>query len=102
MTYSVDFRKKVLSIRNRDKLSLEEAAQRFGVGKATIGRWCKQLTPKATRERISPKIPNNVLLNDVEKYPDDYQYERAERLGVSESGIGKALKRCGISHKKRR
>ena len=40
------------------------------------------------------------LRKDVEKYPDSYQYERAERFGVWQSTIGSALKRLGISYKK--
>ena len=102
MTYSVDFRQKVLFIRQRDELTLQAAADRFDVGVATIVRWNKQLEPKASRDRSCPKITDEALLADVEQYPDAYQYERAERLNASASGIGKALKRCGISRKKRR
>ena len=40
------------------------------------------------------------LKRDVEEYPDAYHYERAQRLGVSQRGIGYALKRLGISRKK--
>ena len=40
------------------------------------------------------------LAEDVKTYPDAYQYERANRLGVSSSGIGHALKRLGVSYKK--
>jgi hypothetical protein len=36
----------------------------------------------------------------VEIYPDAYQYERAERLGCSQRGIGEALKRLKITYKK--
>ena len=36
---------------------------------------------------------------DVGLYPDAYQYERAERFGVSQRGIALALKRLGISYK---
>ncbi|WP_353383134.1 IS630 transposase-related protein [Acinetobacter schindleri] len=37
---------------------------------------------------------------DIEKYPDDYQYERAERLGVSTHAVFNALHKAGISCKK--
>ena len=37
---------------------------------------------------------------EVELYPDAYQYESAERLGISRRGIGYALKRLGMSRKK--
>ncbi len=92
----------MLSVQKRDQLTLKATAQRFDIGEATIGRWHRQLAPKATRDRLCPKIPDDVLRADVHEYPDAYQYERAERLKVSASGIGKALKRCRISYKKRR
>jgi transposase len=42
------------------------------------------------------------LKRDVELYPDAYHYERAVRFGITESGIRSALKRLGISYKKKR
>ena len=39
-------------------------------------------------------------IKDVERHPDDYMYERAQRFGCSKSGIEAALKRLGISQKK--
>ena len=90
MTYSVDFRKKVLTIYHNESLTLANTAKRFQVGEASIVRWMKQLEPKATRDRRRPRIPDDVLLKEVEQYPDAYQYERNERLGVSTSGIGQA------------
>ena len=40
------------------------------------------------------------LKEDVKKYPDLYQYERAEKFKVSQNCIHKALKRLGVSYKK--
>lgn len=100
MTYSVDFRRKVLEIKERESLSIEEAAVRFGVGQASIFRWTKRLEPRRTRNRPSVKIDRDQLVRDVEKHPDAYQHERAERLGCSQRGISDALKRLGISRKK--
>ncbi len=40
------------------------------------------------------------LKQDIVDYPDAYQYERAERLGVSQIGIWHALKRLGVTYKK--
>ncbi|STX27947.1 transposase [Legionella beliardensis] len=39
------------------------------------------------------------LAQDIAHYPA-YQYERAARLGVSQSGIRWALQRLGVSYKK--
>lgn len=100
MTYSVDFRKKVLKIREEESLSVEAVAIRFGVGKASVMRWLIELEPKKTRTKSATKINMDVLKKDVEEYPDSYQYERAERLGVSQSGIYWALKRLEVTYKK--
>jgi hypothetical protein len=42
----------------------------------------------------------DALREDVINYPDAYQYERAVRFGVSQTGIVAALKRVGVSYKK--
>uniref|UniRef100_UPI001FCA2CB5 IS630 transposase-related protein n=1 Tax=Xenorhabdus vietnamensis TaxID=351656 RepID=UPI001FCA2CB5 len=46
------------------------------------------------------KIPDEGLIADVQNFPDDYQWERAKRLGVSQSAIHYALKRLRITQKK--
>jgi transposase len=43
MTYSLDFRQKVLKIRQEENLSIEAVAIRFGVGKASVMRWQVEL-----------------------------------------------------------
>lgn len=52
--------------------------------------------------RKSYKINDDALREDVEKYPDAYQYERAARFNCGVSSIGAALKRLNITVKKRR
>jgi transposase len=99
MTYSTDFRRKALSIKQREHLSFEAIAERFGVGQASVVRWSKQIQAKRTRNKPATKIDMEALKQEVEQYPDAYQYERAERLGVSRRGIGYALKRLGVSQK---
>ncbi|WP_442780644.1 IS630 transposase-related protein [Avibacterium sp. 21-599] len=47
-------------------------------------------------------IDNNLLKADVEDYPNDYQWQRVQRLGSSQNAIRFALKRLGITRKKRR
>jgi hypothetical protein len=41
------------------------------------------------------------LRGDVEQYPDSYNEEGAKRFGVSPKGIFEALKRLGITYKKK-
>jgi transposase len=101
MTYSTDFIEHILATRKNEKLSLRKTAKRFGVGICTIQRWERGELPTRKRKRAPRKISNEALLQDVEKYPDDYQYERAMRLSVSQRGIGYALARLKITRKKR-
>lgn len=100
MAYSIDFRKKVLETREKEKLSFMEIAVRFGVGKTTVVRWTQRLEAKKTRNRPPSKINMDALKIDIEAYPDAFQYERAERFGVSRTGIKHALRRLGVTYKK--
>jgi transposase len=100
MTYSLDFRKKVLKIRAEEGLSIEEVAIRFGVGKASVMRWLIDIEPKKKRNKPATKIDMYALKKDVEANPDSYQYERAARFNVSKTGIRSALIRLKLSYKK--
>jgi transposase len=102
MTYSTDLRRKVLDIKEQENLTIAEAAKRFGIGTANFSRWKKSLEPKRTRNKPATKIDMEALQRDVELHPDAYHHERAQRFGVTEGGIRKALKRLGISYKKKR
>lgn len=101
MTYSADFRKRVLEIKEKEHLTYKETAKRFSIGMTSLVRWKDGFEPKRTRNRLAKKIDIESLRKDVEQYPDAYQYERAKRFGVSQGGIGNALKRLGISCKKK-
>ncbi|NJO14654.1 MAG: hypothetical protein HC877_02605 [Thioploca sp.] len=72
MTDPLDIRKKVLPVKERDRISFEEVSERFSVEKASVFRWSKPLEAQLTREKPATKID-----------PEAYQYERAQRLGVS-------------------
>ncbi|QIV94812.1 IS630 transposase-related protein [Allofrancisella frigidaquae] len=101
MTYSLDFRKKVLSIKKSEGLTYQATADRFKIGKNSVYLWSKQINSKVTKSRPEIKLTQAKLLDDVRAYPDDYQYERAQRLGVSQSCICYALQRLEITCKKR-
>lgn len=100
MTYSTDFRQKVLAIKAQEGLTQAEAATRFGIGVANLTRWNRCLEAGRTRAKPATKIDMEALAQDVKTYPDAYQYERAARLGVSQRAVGYALKRLGVSYKK--
>jgi transposase len=100
MTYSIDFRRQVFKVKKEEGLSYEETAKRFKIGKATLIRWRNRLEPKQRRNKPATKINMEALKKDIEEYPDAYQYERANRLGVSQKGIFEALKRLRVTYKK--
>lgn len=100
MTYSRDFRSKVMTLREKENLSMAEIAKRFDVGVSSIMRWSKNIESKLTRNKPATKIDMEALKKDVEDYPDAYQYERAQRLMVSKNCVCCALKRLNVTYKK--
>lgn len=101
MSYDIKFRRHVLKIRAREGLSFAKVAERFGIAKQTVYNWSKRLEEKKERNKPATKIDMSALARDVEQHPDAYQYERAERLHVSVSGVAHALKRLNMTYKKK-
>ncbi|MBX3326337.1 MAG: IS630 transposase-related protein [Nitrospira sp.] len=99
MAYSRDFRRKVLSVRSKEGLTIAEVAARFDVGSASVVRWLKNVErqPQGYRRR---KIDLEALRQDVIAYPDAYQHERAQRFSVTQNAIFVALKKLPVTHKK--
>ena len=100
MCYSLDFRKRVFSIKKKEELTFLETSKRFGVPERTLFRWQQRLEPKITRNKPATKINMDALKKDVENHPDRFQYERAKDFGVTQGAIWFALKRLKISYKK--
>ncbi|MFZ1492229.1 MAG: IS630 transposase-related protein [Candidatus Competibacter denitrificans] len=98
MAYSHDFRCKVLAVRERDQLSIAQAAERFAVGSASVTRWLKRVERKPSGARRGTL---DIAALEQRDYPDAYPYERAARLGVRQSTICYALKKkLRVSYKK--
>ena len=100
VSYSLDFRLHVLEVKSSEDLTYKEAASRFAIGIASLVRWSKNPYPKARRNKPATKIDMDALKKDIEEYPDAYQYERAQRFGVTATGIWHALKRLEVTYKK--
>jgi len=100
MTYESCFRKKVLSYKTKHHLSIRATAKHFEIGINSVVRWLEKPEPAKTKSRPPIKISSDALLKDVEDYPDDFLYERAQRFGVTAAGICLALKRLNLSRKK--
>ena len=100
MAYSLDFRKQVFKVKEKNNFTFEQTAEHFGITIRTLFRWKNNPEPKLKREKPATKVDMKLLEQDVKKNPDAYQYERAEKFGVTQSTIYYALKRLGISVKK--
>jgi transposase len=100
MTYSIDFRRHVFKVKALEGLNYEETATRFKIGKASLVRWNNEIEPKKKRNKPAVRLDMDALQRDILDYPDAYQYERGQRLGVSRTGIYWALKRLGVTYKK--
>ena len=98
--YGISTIKKILSIKDREKLSIRKTAKRFGLSSRTVFKWNKGIMPKVNRKCSARKLDMERLKEDVKKYPDIYQYERAKKFKVSQNYIHKALKRLKVSYKK--
>ena len=75
MTYPISFRRKALSVREKENLTIE-VAKRFCIGYSRVTRWIKTPDPKTIRNKPATKINMERLAQDVKDYPDAYQYER--------------------------
>lgn len=100
MAYSLDFRRHVFKVKQKEQLTFQELSDRFSIPIRTLFRWQQRIEPKTKRNKPSTKIDMEALRKDVKDYPDRYQYERAKAFGVSQSAIFYALQRLKISYKK--
>lgn len=99
MTYPLQFRKKIMKL-HASGMKYEEIEQQYLVSIRTLSRWKKEIMPKTTRNKPWKRISKDALIEDIQKYPDSYAYERAERLGASRTGIQDAMKRLSVTYKK--
>lgn len=96
--YNSHFIKKVLKLRK--SLSIKKLAEKFNLSTRTIQNWEQGKLPTGKRNKPNKTLDISLLLEDIKQYPDAYQYERAERLGVSQMCIWYNLRKLGITYKK--
>src|SRR5215203_115575 len=111
--YSLDLREKIVESVKKG-VPKAETARRFGVDRATVKRYCKQLDQRGTLEPRKapgkrPKLDEKatkVLLEDLEERPWATHSQRAEFLfavcgiRVSEATVCRTLRRLSQSRKK--
>ena len=105
MSKSKDLREAAVKYRLSNN-TLEETAEVFGVSKSAVSSWVKKyketgdLSNKPLNRGFK-KIDPEKLIEYVKANPDATQNEMAEFFDCSDTAIGKALKRNGITRKKR-
>jgi len=113
--YSLDLREKIVDSVKKG-VPKAETAQRFGVDRATVKRYCKLLDERGTLEpRKAPgKAPKldekamRLLAEDLQQRPWATHSQRAEFLvavagvSVSEATVCRAIRRLSCSRKKGR
>ena len=111
--YSLDLRKKIVESVKKG-VPKAETARRFGVDRATVKRYCKQLDERGTLEpRKAPgraskldEKATKLLLEDLEERPWATHSQRAEFLfaasgvRVSEATVCRAVGRLRRNRKK--
>ena len=70
MTYSVHFRKQVLTVEEKEQLSFSAISKRFSIGRDTVFSWTKKLHPQKHRDKKAIKKDRDKLVEDVKEYID--------------------------------
>ena len=105
MSYDKKFRERVLAHVESGKKQ-EEVREIFGIGVNTITDWKKLREETGELEnrplkRGGKKIDMAKLRADVEKYPEDFNRQRAVRFECTGEAIRQAMKKGKITRKKR-
>ncbi len=105
MSKSKDLREAAVAYKKNGN-TYEETGKVFGVSASTVHRWVRQyeetgdLSNKPLHRGFK-KIDPEKLKAYVAEHPDDTQEEIAKEFGCCNQAISKALKRNGITRKKR-
>lgn len=105
MSKSVELREAAVKYKLKGH-SLRETAEVFGVSKSAAGKWVKKyketgdLSDKPLN-RPFKKIDPEKLKAHIKEHPDDTQKETAKKFGCCIQAVSKAMKRLGITRKKR-
>jgi putative transposase len=100
MSYSIDYRKRVMSF-VKEGGSKREAARLFKLSPNTVYQWLQRgtdLKPRVATVRRR-KLDKKVLMQHVQQNPDATLRERAAHFGVTVNAIWVAKKRLRIVKK---
>lgn len=105
MAYSEDYRKRAVAY-HREGHTQAEVFAAFKVYPKTIRDWenrieAGNLKPNYPKTRKPRKLPPDALARYIEEHPDAFLKEIGEQFSCSAEAVRKALKKIGITRKKR-
>ncbi|SNB82490.1 Transposase [Kingella negevensis] len=105
MAYSIDLREKALNCYKRCN-NASKVAKTYGISRNTLYLWIKLEEQTGSlkhqvKGQNATKLDTQALKQYIEKNPDAYLYEMAEMFSCSTSTIFYALKKLGITRKKK-
>lgn len=105
MAYSTDLREKALSYYKQCR-NISQTASVYGVSRHTLYRWIRlQEQTGSLKHRVkgqnAAKLDMVKLAGYVKQHPDAYLYEIAREFDCTASAVLYALRRLGITRKKR-
>lgn len=115
-SYSVDLRERVIQVRQRGGWTLEETADFFSIGVATVNRWFRRLretggvSPRMAGRGPAPKLQAKdfELIGELVKQKPDRTgaelvklFQQQQGISVSRTTINRALRKLGLSFKKK-
>jgi transposase len=103
MAYSKDYKECAVEYK-RNNHTIEETKEIFGMAKSTFYEWEKEYDagfPEKQKRTYEKKIDKEALKRAVEERPDSELSELAEPFGCTPQAVFYALRRMGITFKKR-
>ena len=105
MGYDIKFKQRVIEYRNEGH-TYKETCKVFKISEMTLARWIIKEKERKLEEIKNPvrkpkKIYPDKLVNYIDENPDAYLSEIAQVFNCSHVAVLKALKKLGITRKKR-
>jgi transposase len=105
MAYDKKFRTRAVEYR-KEGHTIDQTCEVFKIGSFSLKKWTKMYDLGEIEDKpkkpFFKKIDPVKLKEFIEENPDAYLHEIAEFFACSDEAIRKALKRLGITRKKRR
>ncbi|MGL5507933.1 MAG: IS630 transposase-related protein [Paraclostridium sp.] len=104
MSYDIKYKMRAVEYQIEGH-TYKETCKVFKVSETTLTRWIKRAKENDLENKIRERKPKKIypekLVEYINEHPDAYLVEIAEEFNCTEGAIRKALKKLGITRKKR-